>query len=238
MGYEDEDDIEEKPSNGVGRSYRGTSLIARTSPWFTWEDIVATTGDLDKPLAVTVEDVIERKDMVFAKGRKRDIGIALKFKGHKRELLLNTTNRRTLCNLFNTDKVDPWLGATLEVFVQQGVKRGRERVNAVRFSKRIVAKAGDKASTPPVAPKQPDPTTPPVEPAPPSHGAPTGADDPDVWRRDVLANLAEFRNVAPAPEFDAVKVKAGIAGKTPAQLTAEDIDRINDALPAPFRLVF
>ena len=84
----------------------------------------------------------------------------------------------------------------------------------------------------------PDPAPAPVEPAPPSHGAPTGTDDPDVWRRDVLAGLADFRKAATPAEFEAVKVKAGIVGKTPAALTAEDIDRINDAMPAPFRLVF
>lgn len=72
----------------------------------------------------------------------------------------------------------------------------------------------------------------------PTQQAPTGTDDPSEWRKEVLASFAEFKKVASAPEFDAVKAKAGIAGKTPAQLTSTDIDHINDAMPAPFRLVF
>lgn len=86
----------------------------------------------------------------------------------------------------------------------------------------------------------PEAAPPPEAPPAPAQAerAPTGTDSPDVWRRDVLANLAEFRKVAPPAEFEAVKTKAGIVGKTPAQLTAEDIDRINDALPAPFHVAF
>lgn len=83
----------------------------------------------------------------------------------------------------------------------------------------------------------PEPTPTP-EPSPSSEQAPTGTDDPDVWRRDVLAGLADFRKAATPAEFEAVKAKAGIVGKTPAQLAPADIDRINEALPAPFRLVF
>lgn len=86
-----------------------------------------------------------------------------------------------------------------------------------------------------------EPATADAAPAPEPETKSAAASRPDPmasWRNDVLSSLAEFKKAAPPAEFDAVKVKAGIVGKTPAQLTAEDIDRINDALPGPFHLAF
>jgi len=102
-----------------------------------------------------------------------------------------------------------------------------------------LAPAAPAKAPPRVVEQAPAPeATPTPEPAPSNEQAPTGTDHPNEWRREVLASFAEFKKVASAPEFDAVKAKAGIAGKTPAQLTSTDIDHINDAMPAPFRLVF
>ena len=102
-----------------------------------------------------------------------------------------------------------------------------------------LAPAAPAKAAPRVVEQAPAPgPTPTSEPAPSNERAPPGTDDPNEWRKEVLASFAEFKKVASASEFDAVKAKAGIAGKTPAQLTSADIDHINDAMPAPFRLGF
>ena len=91
----------------------------------------------------------------------------------------------------------------------------------------------DKAppEAPPIEATFVPPTEPPVAPDEPTK-------TPDAWRVDVLNSLAEFRKAATPAEFDAVKVKAAIVGKTPAQLTASDINKINESMPEPFRLKF
>lgn len=60
----------------------------------------------------------------------------------------------------------------------------------------------------------------------------------DRYREDVITELGAFKKAATPAEFDAVVTKAGIKGKSPKALSAEDIDRINDALPAPFHVAF
>ena len=60
----------------------------------------------------------------------------------------------------------------------------------------------------------------------------------DRFREDVITELGAFKKVATPAEFDAVVTKAGIKGKSPKALSAEDIDRINAALPAPFHVAF
>ena len=60
----------------------------------------------------------------------------------------------------------------------------------------------------------------------------------DRYREDVITELGAFKKAATPAEFDAVVTKAGIKGKSPKALSAEDIDRINEALPAPFHVAF
>ena len=105
----------------------------------------------------------------------------------------------------------------------------------------------DVAPAPAVAPGEPEATptiieaTPVEAPAAEPTPAPDATPSPDVWRRDVLASFAEFRAACEKggslTEFEAVKTKAGVRGKAPPQLTPSDVDAINDAMPAPFRLV-
>ena len=60
----------------------------------------------------------------------------------------------------------------------------------------------------------------------------------DRFREDVITELGAFKKAATPAEFDAVVTKAGIKGKSPKALSAEDVDRINEALPAPFHVSF
>lgn len=60
----------------------------------------------------------------------------------------------------------------------------------------------------------------------------------DRYREDVITELGAFKKAATPAEFDAVVTKAGIKGKSPKALSAEDVDRINEALPAPFHVAF
>lgn len=60
----------------------------------------------------------------------------------------------------------------------------------------------------------------------------------DRFREDVITELGAFKKAASPAEFDAVVTKAGIKGKSPKALSAEDVDRINEALPPPFHVSF
>ena len=107
-----------------------------------------------------------------------------------------------------------------------------------------VAKAGslDDALAP-AAPAKAAPVV--IEQAPAPEATPPVAAPPapdlgvaEQFRADVLTELGAFKKAATPAEFEAVKAKAGIVGKTPKSLTDDDIANLNDALPPPFHVSF
>lgn len=124
---------DDTPSNGTASSYRGPSGIARESPWLTHEDL--TDG---KDVVVTIEDVLLRKDVTYEGGRKKPKVLALKFKGKERELAVNATNRRVLNDMFGTD-TGGWVGKPIALFVQHGIRLGREERSGVRIRNKVIA---------------------------------------------------------------------------------------------------
>lgn len=129
-----------------GTSYRGPSGIARDSDWLTNEDI-PHKGDT----ILTIEDVKFYKNLKFGP-RTEERKLSLKFKERKRELVLNSTNRKTVALLFGPDTTD-WIGRKLALWVEQDVRRpDNTRGPAVRFR----AKRVDAAKASPVEELRPD----------------------------------------------------------------------------------
>lgn len=101
-----------------GTDYRGPSGIARDSTWLTSEDLPH-----DKDTVVEIETVRLRKNLQMQGGRPKNIALSLKFKGKQRELMLNSTNRKMLARLCNTNECGGWFGKRITLFVEQGVRR-------------------------------------------------------------------------------------------------------------------
>lgn len=140
----------------VGASYRGPSGIARDSEWMTNEDV-----DHKADTVLTIEDVKFYKSLKFGP-RSEERKLSIKFKERKRELVLNSTNRKTAALLFGPDTTD-WIGRKIALWVEQDVRRpDNTRGPAVRFrAKRLPQDAGStnaaKAATVPAKPESVEP---------------------------------------------------------------------------------
>lgn len=122
-------DFGQKP---VGREYKGHSGIARESPWLTHEDLLAVGK---RELTVTIEKVIEYRNVKFDGGRNKPICIALKFVKGSRELVLNRTNTKTLNKMFGYDTT-AWFGQKITLFVTDTKAEGGEVVECIRIRER------------------------------------------------------------------------------------------------------
>lgn len=92
--------------------------MRKESPWLASEDLM----DLDRDVEVEIEGVYKHKGATFDDGRKEDV-FALKFKGKQKQLVLNATNRRKLVSLFNTTKVQEWIGKKISLYVDYNVRK-------------------------------------------------------------------------------------------------------------------
>lgn len=117
----------EQMSAGTAKPYRGPSGIARESNWLTFEDLPE-----GRDVVVEIEEVLERRGVVFQGGRKKPIVLALKFKGKDRELGLNSTNRKRLNKLFGY-MTGNWVGKRITLYVDPHVQMAGEEVSAVRI---------------------------------------------------------------------------------------------------------
>jgi len=116
-----------------GEPYKGPSSIARKSPWLTNEDIPH-----DKDTVVTIEEIVLRRNVAFEEGRKEPVVLSARFKGKKRELALNATNRETLAAITGSKNCEKWFGLTIALYVKPDVRLGRDTVCGVRIrNKRI-----------------------------------------------------------------------------------------------------
>jgi hypothetical protein len=120
-----------------GKSYRGPSGIARDSMWLSQEDL-----PMGKDVPVEIEDVRLFDEVTFGQGREVKNVLALKFKGKDRMLALNATNRRSLMTLSGTNMAGEWVGKTIALFVETGVRRpDGTRGPAVRIRAKEVSAA-------------------------------------------------------------------------------------------------
>lgn len=119
--------------------YDGPSGIARDSVWLTQEDIPH-----DRDTVLLIEQVNRRNNVKFQGGRAKEVVLSLKFKGFKRELGLNSTNRKVLNQLFGT-RSGGWWGKWVALFVQPDVSSPKGLVPAVRIRAKHIPppKGGD-----------------------------------------------------------------------------------------------
>lgn len=110
------------------KQWDGPSGIARDSVWLTQEDIPH-----DRDTVLTIERVNRRDEVKFqGTGKAKPVVLSLQFKGVRRELGLNATNRKALARLFGS-KCAGWVGKRIALFVQQGVSSPQGEVPAVRI---------------------------------------------------------------------------------------------------------
>ena len=98
------------------KPFEGTSSAMRAdTPWLASEDLM-DTGDV----VVEIGGVFHNEDAEFEDGRKEDV-FSLSFKGKKKQLVLNATNRKTLVKMFGS-KVVKWIGRAITLYVKPDVK--------------------------------------------------------------------------------------------------------------------
>lgn len=118
-----------KPSDG--ELYKGPCGLLKDSAWLTADQLPQ-----DKGVIVTVEAVILRRDVEFAKAgtkpEKKSVYGSLRFVGKDKELGLNSTNRRVMEALFGSTTAD-WYGKKIELYVDPHVSAFGQIVSAVRI---------------------------------------------------------------------------------------------------------
>lgn len=119
----------------------GPSGIARDSVWLTNEDLPH-----DKDTVLTIEQVNRRDNVKFQTGKAKPIMLSLQFKGVKRELGLNATNRKVMARLFSS-KCSNWVGKRIALFVQM-VNSPQGEVPAVRIRAREMPQEGPATGKP------------------------------------------------------------------------------------------
>lgn len=118
-------DFETPPAS----KWDGPSGVARDSVWMSNEDLPH-----DKDTVLTVEQVNRRDNVKFQTGKPKPIMLSLQFRGVKRELGLNATNRKVMARLFGP-KCAAWVGKRIALFVTT-VSSPQGEVPAVRIRAR------------------------------------------------------------------------------------------------------
>ena len=94
------------------------------SMWLAAEDILGLNE-----IEVEIEAIYRHKNVTFQDGRTKDRIGALKFKGKTKQLIVNTTKRVALTNMFGPD-LPNWIGKRIRLFTGQTMLKG-EMVNAI-----------------------------------------------------------------------------------------------------------
>lgn len=110
----------------LANRWDGPAGIARDSVWLTQEDIPH-----DRDTVLTIEQVNRRDNVKFQSGKPKPVMLSLQFRGVKRELGLNATNRKLLSKLYGS-KCANWVGKRVALFVQT-VSSPQGEVPAVRI---------------------------------------------------------------------------------------------------------
>lgn len=128
-----------KSTEFTGRS----SAMKIGTPWLSAEDLL-DAGDVN----VIIEKVFHHTEVTFDDGRKVDV-YAVQFAGKEKQLVLNTTNRKTLVALFSTNVKD-WKGKRITLFVDENVAAFGKTVCGIRIRRKLPPQ--DK----PVSPEDPE----------------------------------------------------------------------------------
>jgi len=103
-----------------------SAAIKGDCPWLASEDILEA-GDV----VVTVEACYAVQGAEFEGGRKEDV-YTLGFVGKKKQLVLNSINRKTLVKLYGTN-VSEWKGKPITLWVDRNVRAFGEIRNGIRI---------------------------------------------------------------------------------------------------------
>ena len=101
--------------------------MKKDSPWLSAEDLIGL-GDV----AAVIEKVYRHQDVEFDGGRKEKVVYSIEFKGKKKQLVLNSTNRKTLVVLFGVNVKD-WSGKPVKLYVDSNVKMMGKTVSGIRI---------------------------------------------------------------------------------------------------------
>ncbi len=116
-----------KQSKPGGEVFEGRSSEMKESPWLSSEDIL-DVGDV----VVKVIRCHRYRNVEFDKGRKEDTVYTLEFEGKQKQLVLNSTNRKSLVRKFGTD-VREWAGQEITLWVDRKVRFAGRTVNGIRI---------------------------------------------------------------------------------------------------------
>lgn len=111
----------------TSEEFIGRSAEMRVSPWLAAEDIDGL-GDVK----VTIAKVRKHANVEFEQGRKKEVAYSLGFEGKQRELLLNSTNRKTITAMFGPEIKD-WKGKSITLYIDPNVKLKGQTVKGIRI---------------------------------------------------------------------------------------------------------
>ena len=109
----------------MSTAFDGRASDMRDSPWLASED-------LDGDVTLTIKQCHLHQNVEFEAGRKKPKVFTLEFEKAKRQLVLNGTNRKKLQTKFGNN-VQDWKGKQVTLYVQPGIRVGRETKNGIRI---------------------------------------------------------------------------------------------------------
>jgi len=104
-----------------------SSEMKANSPWLSAEDILGK-GDIE----VVIKAVHRHADVEFEAGRTESVVFSLEFEKAGKQLVINSTNRKTLVAKFGP-KVAEWSGKKINLYVDNNVRMLGKTVNGVRI---------------------------------------------------------------------------------------------------------
>ncbi len=111
-----------------GEAFEGrSSEMKKESLWLASEDIMGL-GDVK----VEIEKVYRFREVEFEQGRKERDVYTIAFKNKQKQMVLNSTNRKTLVGLFGVNVKD-WAGKTVHLYVDTNVKMRGKIVSGIRI---------------------------------------------------------------------------------------------------------
>lgn len=114
-------------SKPIPTTYTGASGgLKKPSPWLASEDIGAAQ------VRVVIEAVEIYKGVEFDQGRVEESIGALKFQGKEKRMILNSTNRKALVNLYGMETRD-WIGKPVLLVVDTKVRMMGKIVAGLRI---------------------------------------------------------------------------------------------------------
>lgn len=104
-----------------------SSEMKKETPWLSSEDLEGLGEQV-----VEIAEVYRHADVEFDAGRKEKFVYSIAFKGRKKQLVLNATNRKTLVAKYGSN-VKEWSGKSVTLFVLDGVRLAGKTVKGIRI---------------------------------------------------------------------------------------------------------